>query len=187
MHWTLRYRQKLSITLKSKDLAGVRVRSSFWSTLARELLDAIHFPTCSSASSAAPQTFTLTPASLSHSTSTSLHSIGFINSFRFFCCCFVFFLSRRGVLQSIARPPQSTAMPLERAAGHIKGTHPPCLFQLPWENVSRSTTLLHVCEWHHLINYSWEKLHDFINAVFPITFERIHTMGQARSTCNLHF
>jgi len=38
----------------------------------------------SSGTSAAPQTFTLTPASYSHSTSTSLHSIGFINSFRFF-------------------------------------------------------------------------------------------------------
>ena len=31
-------------------------------TLARELLDAIHFPACSSVASAAPQMFTLTPA-----------------------------------------------------------------------------------------------------------------------------
>ena len=30
--------------------------------LARELLDAVHFPTCSSGTSVAPQTFTLTPA-----------------------------------------------------------------------------------------------------------------------------
>jgi len=40
--------------------------------MARELLDAIHFPACSSGASAAPQTFTLIPASYSHSTSTSL-------------------------------------------------------------------------------------------------------------------
>jgi len=31
--------------------------------LARELVDAIHFPACSSGASAAPQTFTLTAAS----------------------------------------------------------------------------------------------------------------------------
>ena len=37
-------------------------------------------PACSSGSSAAPQTFTLTLASYSHRTSTSLHSICFINS-----------------------------------------------------------------------------------------------------------
>ena len=54
------------------------------------LLDAIHFPARSSGASAAPQTFRLTPASYSHSTSTSLHSIGFINSFRLF-----FFKSKR--------------------------------------------------------------------------------------------
>jgi len=35
-------------------------------------MDAIHFPACSSGTSATPQTFTLTPASYSHSTSTLL-------------------------------------------------------------------------------------------------------------------
>ena len=73
-----------------------------------------------------------------HSTSTSLNSIGFINSFRFF------FLKLRGFLQSTARPHQSTTRPLETATSHIKGTRPPCLFWLPpWENVNRSTTLVH--------------------------------------------
>jgi len=104
--------------------------------LARELVDAVHFPACSSDASAAPQTFTLTPASYSHSTSTSLHSIGFINYF-----CF-FFLIPRGFLQSTAWQHQSTTRPLERAVSHIKVTHPPCLlWLLPWENVNRSTTL----------------------------------------------
>ena len=63
------------------------------------------------------QTFTLTPASYSHSTSISLHSTGLINSI---------LLSQRGFPQSTTRPHQSTARPLERAASHIKGTRPPC-------------------------------------------------------------
>jgi len=46
--------------------------------------DAIHFPSCSSGASAAPRTFTLTPASYSHSTNTSQHSICFMTSFLFF-------------------------------------------------------------------------------------------------------
>jgi len=97
-------------------------------------LDAIHFPTSSSGASAAPPTFTLTPASYSHSSSTSLHSIGFINSFRFFQEDF--FEVLRGHIKA---PP-----------GHLKGLlatskgRPPCLFWLPpWENVNRSTTLIH--------------------------------------------
>jgi len=54
------------------------------------------------------------------------------------------------------KPHQSTEMALERTASHINMTHLPCLFQLlPWENVNRSTT---VCEWCHLINYSWEMM-----------------------------
>ena len=105
-------------------------------------MDAIHFPACSSGASAAPQTLILTAASYWHWTSTSLHSISFINSFRFF-----FFLSPKRILQSTARP-------LERAAIHIKVTRPPCLFRLPpWEYVNRSTTLLHRIEWrHHRLN-----------------------------------
>ena len=115
-----------------------------------------------SLASAAPQTFTHTPSSYSHSTSTSLHSLGFINSF-----CF-FFLSPRVFLQSTMQPHQSAAKPLERAASHIKVTCPPCLFWLPpWENVNQSTTLIH-CMWvMYLINYSWEKFRDFVDAVFP--------------------
>jgi len=59
-------------------------------------------------------------------------------------------------------------MALERAASHIKVTCSPCLFQLPpWENGNRLTTLIHVCEGCHLINYSQEKSCDFVNAVFP--------------------
>jgi len=72
--------------------------------------------------------FTFTPASYSHSTSTFnklYHRI-------------------TGFLQSTMRPHLSTARPLERAANHIKGTCPSCLFRLPpWENVNRSTTLMH--------------------------------------------
>jgi len=47
----------------------------FDSILARELLDAVHYPACSSGASAASQTFTLTPASYTHWPRTSLHSI----------------------------------------------------------------------------------------------------------------
>ena len=88
--------------LRSVKMSGAQnaKRSTFQSTLARELLDAIHFPASSLGTSAAPQIFTLTPASYSHSTSTSLHSIGFINSFRFF------FLIPRGYLQSTMQPHQ---------------------------------------------------------------------------------
>jgi len=84
-------------------------RSTFESTLARELLDAIHFPAWSSGASA-PQTFTLTPASYSHSTSTSLHSIGFINYFHliFFLVEEDFFKVPRGHIKA---PP-----------GHLKET-----------------------------------------------------------------
>ena len=97
---------------------------------------------------AAPQTSTLTLASYSPWTSTSLHSICFINSFHFLFCFFVcLFVSPRGFLQSTARPHQSTARPLQRATSHIKVTHPPYLFLLlPWENVNRSTTLIY-CMW----------------------------------------
>jgi len=77
---------------------------------------------------------------------TSLHSISFINSFVFFFYLF-FLLSPKRILQSTAQPHQNTSRPLERAANHIKVTHPPCLFQLPpWENVNRSTTPIH-CMW----------------------------------------
>ena len=41
--------------------------------------------------------------------------------------CLVFsFLSVGGFLQSSAQPHESAARPLQRAAGHIKGTCPPC-------------------------------------------------------------
>ena len=98
-------------------------------------------PACSSGSSAAPQTFTLTLASYSHRTSTSLHSICFINPSIFFCSFSL--LSSRGFLQSTAQPHQSTELALERAASHIKETHPPTLSRLlPQENVNRSNNYL---------------------------------------------
>jgi len=74
------------------------------------------------------------------------------------------------ILQSTVWSHQSTARPLERVASHIKGTPPPCLFQLPpLGNVNRSTTLIQfsVCECRYIINSSWQKLHDFVDAVFP--------------------
>ena len=75
----------------------------------------------------------VTPASYSHSSSTLLHSIGFIIS-----------LCPRRFLQSTMWPHQSTARPLERAASHIKGKRPPCLFWFPpYVNVNRSTTVIH--------------------------------------------
>ena len=108
-----------------------------------------------------PQAFTLTPASYSHRTSTSLHSICFIDPFHSFFKSFVvffmskrifvvftickqyiffFFVSAERFLQSTMQPHQSTKMALEWAASHIKVTRPPCLFWLPpWENVTRST------------------------------------------------
>jgi len=53
----------------------------------------------------------------------------------------LFILSQIGFLQSTLWPHE---MALERAASHIKMTHPRCLFQLPpWENVNRSTTLIY--------------------------------------------
>ena len=50
-------------------------------------------------------------------------------------------------------------MPKWRAASHISDTTP-CLFRLPpWKNVDRSTTVIDsTWEWHHPINYSWDKL-----------------------------
>jgi len=111
--------------------------------------------------SAAPQSVTLTAASY---TSTSQHSIGFINSFHFF----FLFLSPKKIFQSTVQPHQSTARPLERDTNHIKVTRPPCLFRLP--PVNRSTTLIHWCEWHHLINYSWEKLRNFVNVSYLSCF-----------------
>ena len=44
----------------------------------------------------------------------------------FYCVFFFFFLSVGGFLQSSAQPHESAARPLQRAAGHIKGTRPPC-------------------------------------------------------------
>ena len=49
------------------------------STLAREFLDAIHFPGCPFGPSTAPQTSPLPAASYLHTASTSLHSIYFMS------------------------------------------------------------------------------------------------------------
>ena len=76
-------------------------------------------------------------------------------------------ISPKTILQSTARPHQSTARPLERAASHIKVTRPPCLFVAAMRkckqiNNSNSPYVSDV-----IINYSWEKLRDFVDAVFP--------------------
>jgi len=66
-----------------------------------------------------------------------LHYIQYALSVFFFPFFFLL-LSPRGFLQSTVQPHQSTKMALERAASHIKVTHPPCLFQLPpWKNVKQ--------------------------------------------------
>jgi len=78
------------------------------------------------------------PHKHSHSLQQAIHTQLAFNSL---------FLCPKGFLQSIMWRHQSTTRPLERAASHIKVTHPPCLFRLPsWENVNRSTTLIH-CMW----------------------------------------
>ena len=44
----------------------------------------------------------------------------------FYCVFFYFLLSVGGFFQSSAQPHESAARPPQRAAGHIKGTRPPC-------------------------------------------------------------
>jgi len=61
-----------------------------------------------------------------------------------------------GLLSNILASTKHITRPLERAANRIKGTRP-CSFRLPpWENVHRSTTLIHHMWVRHLINCSWE-------------------------------
>ena len=63
---------------------------------------------------------------------------------------------------------QSTARPLERSASHIKVTCPPCLFRLPpWENVNRPTTLIYHMWWRVISLIIHERLHNFVDALFP--------------------
>ena len=119
--------------MREEWIPGAFLHFFFKCLLAKELLEAVHFPACSSGASTAPQTFTLTPASYSHSTSTSLHSIGFRtlsiqeNLFK--------------VLHGHIKAPKVT---LERAASHLKVIYSPCLFWLPpWENVYRSANLVY--------------------------------------------
>ena len=74
------------------------------------------------------------------------------------------------ILQSTVWPHQSTTRPLVRAASHIKVTRPPCLFWFPpWEDVNRSTTLIHRMWVTSFINYSRKKLRDccvsYLNAL----------------------
>ena len=92
MPWIEAYCQKATMKMGGSKNAE---RSTFWSALAREFLDAVQFPAFPSSTSAAPQIFLLTAASYSHSTSTSLHSICFMGS-----------------------------LALERAASHLKVTRP---------------------------------------------------------------
>ena len=124
-------------------------------------------PACSLGASAASQTFTLSAVSYWHWTSTSLHSIGFINSLHFFS--FFFQVDFFKVLCGHVK-----ALP-----GHLKGplalqphqSETPSLFipvrLPPWENVNRSTTLIYRMWVTSTINYSWKKLRDFVDVVFP--------------------
>ena len=67
-----------------------------------------------------------------------------------------YFFKVGGFLQSSAQPHESGPIPLQWAAGHIKGTHPPCWFWLlPWESVNKPMNF-NCGKWSSdLINYSW--------------------------------
>ena len=99
--------------------------STFYSTLARELLDAVHFPACSLGASAATHTFALTL--IATHTELAHHYILYV-------------LRTLSIQEDFFKVPHGhiKALTLERVASHIKVTTvpSPCLFQLPpWENV----------------------------------------------------
>ena len=102
------------------------------------------------------------PLSCSHWTSTSLHSICFINSFCFFL---KFYLSSRGFLQStacMATSKRCKATWKDRRPHQV--TCPPCGFWLlSWEKVNRAMNLINSMRLPSLINYSWEKWHHFVD------------------------
>ena len=95
-------------------------KSAFHSTFGRQLCDDTRLPGWLSAFPVHSQTFKPTQASFAHTNSQLSHS----TSYKIFLV--FFFFSVGGFLQSTARPHESAARPLQRAAGHIKGTHLPC-------------------------------------------------------------
>ena len=93
-------------------------KSAFYSTFARQLCDDTRLPGWLSAFPVHPQTFKPTQASFAHTKSQLSHSTSYKIFLGFFFLCVGRFL------QSSAQPHESAARPLQRAAGHIKGTHP---------------------------------------------------------------
>ena len=93
-------------------------RSAFYITFARQLCDDTRLPGWLSAFP--PQSFKLTQASFAHTNSQPSHSTSDFYSVLFLL------LSVGGFLQSSAQPHESAVRPLQRAAGHIKRTCPPC-------------------------------------------------------------
>ena len=94
-------------------------KSAFYSTFARQLCDDTCLSGWLSAFPVHSQTFKPTQASFAHTNSQPSHSTSYKISLVFF-----FFLSVGGFLQSSAQPHESAARPLQRAAGHMKGTRP---------------------------------------------------------------
>ena len=94
-------------------------KSAFYSTFTRQLCDDACLPGWLSAFPVHSQTFKPTQGSFAHTNSQPSHS----TSYKIFL---VFFLSVGGFLQSSAQPHESSARPLQRAVGHIKGTRSPC-------------------------------------------------------------
>jgi len=82
--WIEAYLSKILASMNGQGLERQKV-------LTKELWMPLTFPASSLGASAAPQTFTLMPASYSNWTSTSLHSKCFINSFCIFLKMFLIF------------------------------------------------------------------------------------------------
>ena len=101
-------------------------KSAFYSTFARQLCDDTCLPGWLSAFPVHSQTFKPTQASFAHTNSRPSHSTSYKIFLVFFFFVLFCFLSVGGFLQSSAQPHESAARPLQRAAGHMKGTHPPC-------------------------------------------------------------
>ena len=96
-------------------------KSAFYKTFARQLCDDTCLPGWLSAFPVHSQTFKPTQVSFAHTHKSP--TITF-NELQIFWGLFSFLLSVGGFLQSFAQPPESATRPLQRAAGHIKGTPP---------------------------------------------------------------
>ena len=94
-------------------------KSAFYSTFARQLCDDTRLPGWLSAFPVHSLTFKPTQASFAHTNRQPSHSM----SYKIFLV-FSFSLSVGGFLQSTAQPHESASRPLQRAAGHMKGTRP---------------------------------------------------------------